>query len=573
MYKYQMDKPPFADPDAMLLTAAIDFAVPPQANEQQIEDKINEIIHESTATTIRKVEKLWEEHFNTPPDPNVEKRVVQTVDALKQYGKRYLENPSSANLLSYEKAAEDIAWNINAFIRSAQKEQESPDKPHRQVQDVAITQKQIMDKIGIEIPKVVRSFRRSGQRGTLTSLSDIFQFLPKLFQNEFGITDEAVAFKHIDFVKLGRVAQELTNETPDATTLYNVVKGIFHQDISPQSGTPRRTRQPSVSEEGTRRTASRKNVPIRFDEGIVKTILAGGRKNEPISSAAELKKMSDEDAVKYVQHYLAEHGIIVSDQSVANFGLRREIQFFKQQGATLKPWKEALNRMIQEYGEKTDDFSREMSQADERPRKRKKRDRHAQYGRSVDKAIATTLLSYPPWEVTPELLSAQLNTFGVGITPAQIIANPDIKNILKKYNALPRDDEPPKKFLAVLQKRLESFIKDKSSGGVSVAMKKQEIPVIPELEKVTSDLLKNANKELFPKYEAMVDMDSWNENQLHPKDFPELYAKFGILVPAEVAQNKELQKIAANFNALWEPTSADPVDAQKKSYNLFQQNT
>ena len=33
-----MDKPPFADPDAMLLTAAIDFAVPPQANEQQIED-------------------------------------------------------------------------------------------------------------------------------------------------------------------------------------------------------------------------------------------------------------------------------------------------------------------------------------------------------------------------------------------------------------------------------------------------------------------------------------------------------------------------------------------------------
>ena len=147
-----MDKPPFADPDAMLLTAAIDFAVPPQANEQQIEDKINEIIHESTTTTIRKVEKLWEDHFNTPPDPNVERRVIQKVDALKQYGKRYLDNPSQANLRLYEDKAEKIAWDIRSFIKYAQHKQEFPDKPHRQVQDVAITQKQIMDKIEIEIP-------------------------------------------------------------------------------------------------------------------------------------------------------------------------------------------------------------------------------------------------------------------------------------------------------------------------------------------------------------------------------------------------------------------------------------
>ena len=216
MYKYQMDKPPFADPDAMLLTAAIDFAVPPQANEQQIEDKINEIIHESTITTIRKVEKLWEEHFNTPPDPNVERRVIQSVDAAKQYGKRYLDNPSQANLRLYEDKAEKIAWDIRSFIKYAQHKQEFPDKPHRQVQDVAITQKQIMDKIEIEIPKTVTFFRKSRP---LTSLSDIFQFLPTLFQNAFGIKDEAVAFKHLDFVKLGRIALELTNETPDATTI------------------------------------------------------------------------------------------------------------------------------------------------------------------------------------------------------------------------------------------------------------------------------------------------------------------------------------------------------------------
>ena len=67
-----MDKPPFADAEKMLLTAAIDFAIPPQANEIQIEDAITEMMGESSITTMRKVEKLWEENFHHQPDPNVE---------------------------------------------------------------------------------------------------------------------------------------------------------------------------------------------------------------------------------------------------------------------------------------------------------------------------------------------------------------------------------------------------------------------------------------------------------------------------------------------------------------------
>ena len=41
-----MDKPPFADAEKMLLTAAIDFAIPPQANEIQIEEVITEMMDE-----------------------------------------------------------------------------------------------------------------------------------------------------------------------------------------------------------------------------------------------------------------------------------------------------------------------------------------------------------------------------------------------------------------------------------------------------------------------------------------------------------------------------------------------
>ena len=318
-----MDKPPFADPEAMLLTAAIDFAIPPQANEIQIEEVITEMMDESAITTMRKVEKLWEEHFHHQPDPNVETKVIQQIDTLKQFGKRYLANPSQPNLLQYRNAAEDIGWNLRAFIRGEQTTQEDPVKPHRQVQDVQITQKQVMDRITDELPKVVESFRKSGGKGPLLSLSDIFQFLPIMIESKFGISDEATAFRLIDFIKLQRVARTITKETPDSTTLLNVVKTIFHQDIPPD--TPLRTKQPAITEAGTRRTSAKKTGPDRFEASRVKKIIAGQR-NEAISDFNSMRKLSDDEGVKYVQRYLKERGIEVSDQNMANFGLRQEIQ-------------------------------------------------------------------------------------------------------------------------------------------------------------------------------------------------------------------------------------------------------
>ena len=569
MYKIQMDKPPFADAEQMLLTAAIDFAIPPSANEKQIEDAITEIMDESSITTMRKVDKLWEEHFHHQPDPNVETKVLKTVDTLKQYGKRYLANPSQPNLRKYEEAAEEIGWHLRAFIRGEQSTQEDPEKPHRQVQDVQITQKQVMDRITDELPKVVESFRKSGGKGPLSSLSDIFQFLPILIESQFGISDEATAFRLIDFIKLQRVARTITKETPDSTTLFNVVKTIFHQDIPPQ--TPPRTKpQSAITEEGTRRTSAKKKGPDRFEASRVKQIIAGQR-NEAISDYTSMRKLSDDEAVKYVQRYIKERGIEVSDNNVANFGLRQEIKFFKKH-KQLKPWKEALTKMIQQYGESTEPIAQvvEPPVPEKKVRgqykPRKKGARHAYYGRSVDTGIQTLLNSFQPRDITPALISKQLRAFGVAITPEQIIANSPDMDWMKKFNSLTEDSEESKvrELQGEFQKKFAKFIKEKSSGGVSIqAEKKQDIPVIPRELQVSSEQVKHANKQIFPRYDEMVDDESWNEKELHPKDFPEEYIKYGIVIPQEVANNRELLRIATRFNAEWE----DP--SHKKTYSLF----
>ena len=82
--------------EQLILTEGIDFAVPPSANEQQIEHTIQNALDEDVDVTLAKVNKLWEKVFNIPAPDDVILVVKKESNLLKEAAGALQLNPKSA---------------------------------------------------------------------------------------------------------------------------------------------------------------------------------------------------------------------------------------------------------------------------------------------------------------------------------------------------------------------------------------------------------------------------------------------------------------------------------------------
>ena len=83
-----------------LLEAGIDFAVPPQANERQIEDAMLAVTKETVEQTNKKLDRFWEAKFNRDAPKQLHDDVSAQTKQLQTIAAQLKRHPSSNTLLA-----------------------------------------------------------------------------------------------------------------------------------------------------------------------------------------------------------------------------------------------------------------------------------------------------------------------------------------------------------------------------------------------------------------------------------------------------------------------------------------